>query len=168
MLPLPWWFITTDKILISIHSTAIIIWVIKIIRTAGAIFYKQNYLRCKPLQRVGVRGKVPRQNRLSSLRQSRLSSTQLKTKTLKEQSLKVYFYSYRVKNLAIFRLSVHTIPVVSANFVVYTALSSGCRYDKGAMESIGEGQKNAARKGGATAPFWPQGQSAYFFKQEHI
>ena len=49
-------FITADKILISIHRTAIIIWVIKIIRTAGATSYKQNCLRCKSLQRVGVRG----------------------------------------------------------------------------------------------------------------
>ncbi|WP_407946011.1 hypothetical protein [Oscillibacter valericigenes] len=47
-------FITTDKILISIHRTAIIIWVIKIIRTAGTISPKQNCLMCKSLQRVGV------------------------------------------------------------------------------------------------------------------
>ena len=47
-------FITADKILISIHRTAIIIWVIKIIRTAGATSYKQNCLRCKSLQRVGI------------------------------------------------------------------------------------------------------------------
>jgi len=31
-----------------------IIWVIKIIRTAGTISSKQNCLRCKSLQRVGV------------------------------------------------------------------------------------------------------------------
>lgn len=47
-------FITADKILISIHRTAIIIWVIKIIRIAGAISSKQNCLRCKSLQRVGI------------------------------------------------------------------------------------------------------------------
>ena len=38
----------------SIHRTAKIIWVIKIIRTAGVISSKQNCLRCKSLQRVGV------------------------------------------------------------------------------------------------------------------
>ena len=52
-----WRFITTDKILISIHRTAIIIWAIKIIRIAGAISSKQNCLRCKSLQRVGVERK---------------------------------------------------------------------------------------------------------------
>ena len=50
----PRWFITADKILISIHCTAKTIWVIKIIRTAGAISSKQNCLRCKSLQRVGI------------------------------------------------------------------------------------------------------------------
>ena len=37
--------ITADKILISIHRTAIIILVIKIIRIAGAILSKQNCFR---------------------------------------------------------------------------------------------------------------------------
>ena len=46
--------ITADKILISIHRTATIIWAIKIIRTAGTISSKQNCLRCKSLQRVGI------------------------------------------------------------------------------------------------------------------
>ena len=55
VMTVPWWFITTDKILISIHRTAIIIWVIKIIRTAGTISSKQNCLRCKSLQRVGIK-----------------------------------------------------------------------------------------------------------------
>ena len=50
-------FITADKILISIHRTATIIWVIKIIRTAGAISSKQNCLRYKSLQRVGISAK---------------------------------------------------------------------------------------------------------------
>ena len=50
-------FITADKILISIHRIATIIWVIKIIkiiRIAGTISSKQNCLRCESLQRVGM------------------------------------------------------------------------------------------------------------------
>ena len=47
-------FITADKILISIHRTAKTIWVIKTIRIAGTISTKQNCLRCKSLQRVGI------------------------------------------------------------------------------------------------------------------
>jgi len=47
-------FITADKILISIHRIATIIWVIKIIRIAGTISSKQNCLRCESLQRVGI------------------------------------------------------------------------------------------------------------------
>ena len=70
-----------------------------------------------------------RQTSLSSLRQSRLSSPQLKTKTLKEQSLKVYFYLRRVKNLAILRLSAHKIPILCGNIVIETTLFSGCLDD---------------------------------------
>ena len=36
-----WWFITADKILISIRRTAMIIWTIKIIKIAGIIFTKR-------------------------------------------------------------------------------------------------------------------------------
>ena len=50
----PRWFITADKILISIHRTAKTIWVIKIIRTAGIIFTKRICLSHKILQRVGI------------------------------------------------------------------------------------------------------------------
>ncbi|MDD6679219.1 MAG: hypothetical protein PUF71_07530, partial [Firmicutes bacterium] len=39
-----------------IHRTAKIIWVIKIIRTAGTISSKQNCLMCKSLQRMGISG----------------------------------------------------------------------------------------------------------------
>ena len=51
-------FITTDKILISVHRIAIIIWIVKIIRIAGIIFTKQIRLSCKFLQRVGIIGIV--------------------------------------------------------------------------------------------------------------
>lgn len=47
-------FITADKILISIHRIAMIIWTIKIIRIAGIIFTKRSCLSYKILQRVGM------------------------------------------------------------------------------------------------------------------
>ncbi len=37
-------FITADKILISIHRIAMIIWIVKIIRTAGIIFTMSFFL----------------------------------------------------------------------------------------------------------------------------
>ena len=48
------WFITADKILISTHCIAMIIWEIEIIRISGTILSKQNCLRLKFLQRVGM------------------------------------------------------------------------------------------------------------------
>ena len=47
-------FITADKILISIHRIAMIIWIVKIIRIAGIIFTKRICLSHEILQRVGV------------------------------------------------------------------------------------------------------------------
>ena len=47
-------FITTDKILISIRRTAMIIWIVKIIRIAGIIFTKRICLSHRYLQRVGI------------------------------------------------------------------------------------------------------------------
>lgn len=48
------WFITADKILISTHCIAMIIWEIEIIRISGTVLSKQNCLRLKFLQRVGI------------------------------------------------------------------------------------------------------------------
>lgn len=47
-------FITADKILISTHRIAMIIWEIKIIRILGTTLYKQNCLILEFLQRVGI------------------------------------------------------------------------------------------------------------------
>lgn len=53
---------------LSEEDQQIVIWVIKIIRTAGAISSKQNCLRCKSPQRVGIRQQIPEARLLCGLR----------------------------------------------------------------------------------------------------